>query len=788
MPNDSRRPEARRWDGIAVAALVAVACLFFADVVLAWRGFYFLDVATYHFPLKRVVREALQSGEFPYWTRYFSGGQPLAANPAYLLFYPPQWLVLLPDLAYAFQLQILLHIGIAQIGMYAMLRSIGLRRRSSFFGGLSFGLGAFFLSLTDVVSILYATSWMPLVLMFARKLFREPSRKTFALTALFFALPLMVGEPVSILQTGMALAGLAIYCSLVPHGFEPRRLARNAILLALVAGASLSVAAVQVLPAYVHGTQSIRAFPFPWSEATGWSFPPQRLVELAFPRFFGDALQRHAGYWGQIFYFEGRPPYIRCLYVGMLPLILAVAGFTARRTRVAFSIGVVAPLLLAFGSLSPLYRLGYELGFFNRLRFPEKFVILPVFTLIVAAAVGFDRLVAGDSAARRAARIAAGVIAICVGFGLVLTSLPQAAEWIASRWASHAAMIPATIDDMRQGWVFAAAAVGIAGLLLFSVNRMGERNWSAAAILFTMIDLAAVSPYAAPRITMRYYDEPQIAREIASAQRPTRVFAQEFWDRPREMDMYFAAGLDDLPYWSYRNSVIPLLPAAWGLESALDRDIDKTTLLPTAELTVAMETVRAQGRKDWAPIFMSMSNANLRLVYRNFPAETRRIESVEDIHPVDAIAEGPYPRYYVASSLKPVNGLNDFIRQVGSAPFEPKVAYVAIPPFVPAAGAVVRADETQNSAKLIVEAAARSFLVASVTYDRNWTARIDGRETPIVRTNVAYQGIVIPTGRHTVELRYRNPLFVPAGAVSIIAIVTMLAMILSRHARKTEST
>src|ERR1043166_446175 len=98
-----------RWLG----GLLFLTLLAYADILLGIRGLYLEDLIGYHFPMKHIVREAVRSGEFPYWNPLYSAGQPLAANPAYELFYPPQCLVYVLPYAYAFQLHILLHFLIA---------------------------------------------------------------------------------------------------------------------------------------------------------------------------------------------------------------------------------------------------------------------------------------------------------------------------------------------------------------------------------------------------------------------------------------------------------------------------------------------------------------------------------------------------------------------------------------------------------------------------------------------------------------------------------------------------
>jgi hypothetical protein len=88
----------------------------------------------------------------------------------------------------------------------------------------------------------------------------------------------------------------------------------------------------------------------------------------------------------------------------------------------------------------------------------------------------------------------------------------------------------------------------------------------------------------------------------------------------------------------------------------------------------------------------------------------------------------------------------------------PRAAFVEAPPFAAAPGVVRAVAETPNSAALDVESAGRGFLVMSVTRHKYWEVRVDGARVAPIPTNLAYQGIAVPPGRHRVTMRYRNPL------------------------------
>jgi hypothetical protein len=70
-----------------------------------------------------------------------------------------------------------------------------------------------------------------------------------------------------------------------------------------------------------------------------------------------------------------------------------------------------------------------------------------------------------------------------------------------------------------------------------------------------------------------------------------------------------------------------------------------------------------------------------------------------------------------------------------------------------------------------------AYLVVLEGYDPGWKAWIDGARAPIVRANAAFRGVLVPAGRHAVEMAYR-PWSVSVGAgVSALSLVGLLAML-----------
>ena len=262
--NERILPEPRR-DLAAIALLLCLGTLLFSDVLFLGRSLYLRDLTRYYYPTKRIVREVILSGEMPYWNRYYSAGQPMAANPEYEVFYPPQWLILLPSYNFGYRLHIIVHIWASLVGMYLLLRSMRLRIWSALFGAMAFGAGGLVLSLVNLLPILFCATWIPWILLFVRRTFLIPNVRDFSLAALFLGLQALTAEPTTLVQTWFLIGMYGLYRA----WYSPPRLstaARNMLLAALMIGSGLLVGAVQIVPAADHVGESARSRPFDFIE------------------------------------------------------------------------------------------------------------------------------------------------------------------------------------------------------------------------------------------------------------------------------------------------------------------------------------------------------------------------------------------------------------------------------------------------------------------------------------------------------------------------------------------
>jgi Bacterial membrane protein YfhO len=86
------------------------------------------------------------------------------------------------------------------------------------------------------------------------------------------------------------------------------------------------------------------------------------------------------------------------------------------------------------------------------------------------------------------------------------------------------------------------------------------------------------------------------------------------------------------------------------------------------------------------------------------------------------------------------------------------------------AGAVQNEQWNQNSIDLHISATRPAMLVVSEAWFPGWTARIDGRSAPVVRTDGLVLGVPVPAGTHEVVLDYNAPGALGGAAISTFAL------------------
>lgn len=373
-------------DARSIALIVAGIAVLFSDVLFFGAGFFFRDVMHENMPSRFVVREVLlRYHELPLWNPWFSAGQPLAANPAFQAFYPGSWLAFLPNFRWGFDFEVVAHVALAAVGMFLLLRELELRPESAAFGSVAFALGGAILSLTNLLPHLTSVAWWPLIVRSVLRVLRRGTFREAALLALMLGMMFLCAEQAVMIQTAILVAAVVIA--------ERGRIARVP-LLAAACVVALLIAAVQLGPALEVKNESKRRLEMPMSAVYEWSMPIDRPLELFWPHAHGTMADDGGHYAGFARYGSlHSAPLITDIYCGLaIPLLFLAGVFTGARWR-GWAVALVAiSYLMAIGGNGPPMRWLYAAGLFRTIRFPEKYVILGLFAMIVFASIVIDQL------------------------------------------------------------------------------------------------------------------------------------------------------------------------------------------------------------------------------------------------------------------------------------------------------------------------------------------------------------------------------------------------------------
>jgi len=371
-----------------VVVLVLLQLGFFWRAVLL-RGFFLHSDICYFFePAKALLHEALRAGRLPLWSPYIFCGYPIAAEGQIAAFYPPSLFLswLLPSPA-AVNWLIISHLLLAGVSMYLLARNLGICSFGAWLAAFIFSFSGYLFTHLHHVSLICAAAWLPLVLLFAERSCRGALVANAALGALAWGASALCGHPQTLFHISLTAVVWIIWRAIswpgrqAARAHESRKLRRVAALAGIIFLLGFGLAAVQLLltmelaASAPHGEQGELAY------VTSFSLLPKHLIGLISPNWQGTPAFNT--YRGERYYWE----YV--LYIGIVPLLLAIIGAASRRGRVWAAFAVIA-LILALAQGNPLYQALRFLPGFSHFRVPARFIFLFTFAAALLAACGWE--------------------------------------------------------------------------------------------------------------------------------------------------------------------------------------------------------------------------------------------------------------------------------------------------------------------------------------------------------------------------------------------------------------
>jgi hypothetical protein len=805
------------WPVLLLAGLVV---LFFWDSFFAGKALLMRDMFFDGLPWRQFAAEAFWDGAIPLWNPRSNFGQPFIANPQSAVFYPLHWIFFLLPPVFALKLSMALHLFIAAVSMYGLMRHWKLNPQPALLSAISITFGTYYIAQLEFHSVVSTLAWSPLALLLTSHfidswlnitgsvrrtvIFRTAVLHILGLAGVF-GLQFLAGNPQPFLFSLMLIFAYAGLYTTIRSGFKS---ALAIVLMLLVAGA---VALCLSMPQFLLTSELI-----PLSVRGGAIDPglddaslhPRFLLTWLLPFLFGRPGYNDT-WWGPTLdeYWLGAS------YVGVMPLMLAsftllVLPFKGTNDRSSYHRFVIAffwgaglfGLIQALGKYTPVYNFLYEyFPIFDRLRWPAKALQLVVFSICVLSGLGFQILMNKDELAKAARRmLLLGVFFwSAIWIGLVIVYLikygnPDFFQWLTYKEDPLSAIqLQDLLKDYRRALVFFGLSLAVVAVMV--IGRRKNTLIYLAVLCLVYLNLFIVSreihfiASAAIYETARKSAQINIPETISELYRVHSLYGkvqQPLYDC-RDPEMYVwgqSASVGDslLPFSVFRT---------WGGGTL--------RLVRPYLMDRILKSLPPQQKNKLADIL------NIKWVVVGDPF--KQIWAGEAPREVTwAERSNPLPRaflvekWHVAPEGKQALGVllapqADPLREATVASLSTDNGQTAALPTTETdrsesdldSGRIISINYDWNRCDIEVEADSSTLLVLNDPWHPGWIARVDGQETPVLRANVIFRGVMIKPGRHQVQFIYSPQRFrvgIIVSGITIFAVLVLLGMITKKTA------
>lgn len=496
--------------------------------------------------------------------------------------------------------------------------------------------------------------------------------------------------------------------------------------------------------------------------ATKWSYSPGEVFTFFVPSLYGFGWTETEGMLKQ--YVPRINTYIRPdfadapQYMGVVVLALAMVGFWKNRKDPFvqyLGIVVIVSLLISFGKEMPLL---FDLMFnyfpmFNKFRIPVMILVLVQIFVPVLAAYGVVSLFKGvDEKERKNWLYAVGVFGLFFILSVVAKDvfislyesffpIQDVGRSLSQSYGSNQTVInelyrtitELVATDFRV--LFLLLTVTFGGIYLYWNKKLSLSTLSVGLVLLVLFDLW--------RINYKPMEVHPDTKSNEAFSTPSYVnFLQS------DTTLFRTLQFDENGQPPYDNTL-----AFYRIQSAYGYSGTKMRQIQDVFDVVGFGN----------PLMWGLMNVKYIL--------SARPDSNQVLQPVFA-GSGKYvlynkatlPRAFFVNRYEVASGI-DILRSIKAMQFNPyDVAYLMEDPHVKVdsvrAGNSVAYTHFDNQViELKANATGNNLLfISEVWYPEGWKAFIDGKETPIYRINYMFRGVVVPSGDHTITMK-----FVPKG-------------------------
>jgi hypothetical protein len=631
--------------------------------------------------------------------------------------------------------KIVLHVLIAGIAMYFLLRTLGLRRRAALAGGVGYMVAPYLLSLIYAGhdAKMFVTALFPLCIMLLERLIRQPKLIGSALFGGSIGLLLLTSHPQ---MAYFASWGLGLYLV-----FNVPRMVRNGVvvkciaLIVLAVLLGIGIGSVQFLPTYYYTTNfSPRTGGVTLEFASSWSLHPEEIASLLYPSFAGYL----GDYWGRNYFkLNAESP-------GPMILLLALAGFVLvvrRRDMLPWLVLFVFCPLYALGAHTPLFKAIFHLvPGAQFLRAPSVIMFMFSCSASVLAAFFIDSFL--DKKISRSQRQL--LIGLAVGILMLTIVLGVGRGAFLSLWKA----VFGWPDAQKLGIAQATAAKWPADIAAIAVFTLGvvvtlmtalRRKWHGAVWMTILLVGLLVTGL---RHSLKFVEYINVAD--FTRMDPIIELVNRDTDKFRVLP---ATG-----WGTYDRNYLPI----FGIETAngfYDNRIRYYDYL-----------IGENSENLFHPNVMAITNTKYVLSSRELDLYSLRLK--QDFGRAFVYENQTFlGRAHIVHNARVAEDDSIALEAIKRASFDPSTTVMlhsGTPmdggPPLPGEYAKIESYDL-NEIEIHANLESPGYIFYSGNYLPYWNAYVDGREVPLERANISMRAIKLPQGEHRVKMKYESKWF-----------------------------
>jgi len=445
-------------------------------------------------------------------------------------------------------------------------------------------------------------------------------------------------------------------------------------------------------------------------------------------------------------------------YLGAGVLLLALIGIGRECRWRTWLLGgtAIVGLGLALGNAGYVYAwLKQVVPALSFMRYPIKFVALPVFALPLLAAYGFNSLQsASPESARRGQRaltlLGGLLLLIAAGILWAARSFPKPEESWSVTWQSALS---------RMGFLAGFIAV-VCALLRVRAESL-RRLLAVAVAALVALDLTTAGMRLHPTVTTRAFGP----LEFNMSFRPRLGEARALVSRQASA-LLTRAGTPDLVAYCV------------GIRGALYQNNNLLEGIPKVDGFCSLPL------KEPAEVF-SLLNRGTNLLVTPL-ADFLGVAQVTAPDSLFAWQSRSNFLPLVTAGQRPVfAGAKETLRAVAADNFEPRrevylpmVARAEVGVTNVADARIISTQWAAQRARFSVETAAPAMVVIAQSYYHDWRAFVDGQPTRLWRANHAFQALEVSAGRHEVTLVYQDRAFQLGAMISALSLIACVVFLI----------